>query len=50
MSVFRGSVYVGICMWVQAYLDGCECFIGSVYVGICMWVQGYLDGYECVHR
>ena len=26
MSVLIGSVYVGICMWVQAYLDGCECF------------------------
>ena len=25
VSVFIGSVYVGICVWVQAYLDGCEC-------------------------
>ena len=42
------NVYVGICMWVQAYVDG-YVFIVCVYVGICMWVQAYLDGCECVH-
>ena len=26
VSVHIGSVFVGKCMWVQAYLDGCECF------------------------
>ena len=40
MSVRIGSD-VGICMWVQAYVDG-YVFIVGVYVGICASISGWM--------